>query len=312
MRPAVVRLIVVGVVLSGCSASGRAHPTAVGGRIAAPTPTTPARVLREPGAVTLPATPSGGIGFGSHGSVVLAYQRRLKQLHFDPGPLDGAYGNDTQYAVTAVDKLFGLARDGAITAAVRQVLEHFAYRPALPNAEAARVEVDLDRQVLTVYQDWQPILITTASTGSGEYFCGGTDGCQYAITPAGHFRFQFEHHGWDNGKLGEMWNPYYFDGGIAVHGLPSVPPYPASHGCVRIPMDIANYFPTLVRDGESVYVVGTAMKPGNNYVGPAPTTSTTTTTTTVGHATITAPRATETVPHRPTTKRRVTTTTNPA
>jgi hypothetical protein len=166
-----------------------------------------------------------------------------------------------------------------------------------------------------VYQDWQPILITTASTGSGEYFCGGTDGCQYAITPAGHFHFQFEHHGWDNGKLGEMWNPYYFDGGIAVHGLPSVPPYPASHGCVRIPMDIANYFPTLVRDGESVYVVGTAMKPGNNYVGPAPTTSTTTTTTTtttVARPTITAPRATVTIPHTPTTKRRTTTTTNPA
>src|SRR5689334_24613700 len=206
MRPVLVRLIVVSVVLSGCSASGRgsARPTSVNGRSAAPAPTISPRVVREPSVVTLPAPPSGGIRFGSHGSVVLAYQRRLKQLHFDPGPLDGAFGNDTQYAVTAVEKLFGLPRDGVIDAAVRQHLEHFAYRPMLPNAEASRVEVDLDRQLLTVYEDWQPVLITTASTGSGEYFCGGTDGCQYAITPAGHFHFQFEHEGWDNGKLGQM------------------------------------------------------------------------------------------------------------
>src|SRR5439155_17950 len=65
-----------------------------------------------------------------------------------------------------------------------------------------------------------------------------------------------------------------------VHGLASVPSYPASHGCARIPMDVANYFPTLVTKGESVYVVGTPMQPGNEYVGPytpppPPTTTTT-------------------------------------
>ena len=30
-----------------------------------------------------------------------------------------------------------------------------------------------------------------------------------------------------------------FKGGFAIHGYPSVPAYPASHGCVRIPMWIA-------------------------------------------------------------------------
>jgi lipoprotein-anchoring transpeptidase ErfK/SrfK len=35
-------------------------------------------------------------------------------------------------------------------------------------------------------------------------------------------------------ELGDMWRPKYFNGGIAVHGSPSVPPYPASHGCVRV------------------------------------------------------------------------------
>ena len=314
MSTVYVRSVLVMAVLTGCASAGHAsarHNASVRVVTNASTTTTIPSV-REPDVVTLPAPPSGGISWGSSGAIVLAYERRLRQLHFDPGPLDGVYGQDTQYAVTAVDKLFGLPRDGVINAAVQQALERFTYRPAMPNAEGARVEVDLDAQVLTVYRDWQPILITTASTGSGEYFCGGTDGCQYAITPAGHFHFQSLYRGWDNGKLGRMWNPYYFNGGIAVHGLPSVPAYPASHGCVRIPMDIANYFPALVTDGESVYVLGTAMKPGIGYIGPATTTPNTTTTvpeaTTIRGTTTTVPRIGTTVPHTPTTASHTTTT----
>jgi len=30
-------------------------------------------------------------------------------------------------------------------------------------------------------------------------------------------------------------NASYFDGGIAFHEYADVPPYPASHGCVRVP-----------------------------------------------------------------------------
>src|SRR4029079_15455001 len=199
---------------------------------------------------------------------------------------------------------------------VKFILENFTYKPAEPKAEGDRVEIDLDTQVLTVYKKWQPILLTTTSTGSGEHFCGGEDGCQYAITPAGKYHFYYLYNGWDVGKLGKMYNPYYFNGGIAVHGLDSVPSYPASHGCARIPMDIAQYFPTLVTMGESVYVVGTPRQPGNEYVGPytpppPPSTTTTappkTTTTKPGKP----PKSTTTVPHTPTTVNHPPTTTKP-
>ena len=46
-------------------------------------------------------------------------------------------------------------------------------------------------------------------------------------------------------------------------------------------MHIADYFYTLVHDGESVFVVGTPMKAGDGYVGPAPTTPATSAPTTV-------------------------------
>jgi peptidoglycan hydrolase-like protein with peptidoglycan-binding domain len=268
------------------------------------TTTTTIPPITQPKAATLPS-PGSGLGYGSQGPVVAAYQQRMKDLHFDPGPVDGDFSQNTQYAVIAVQKYFGQQRTGRIDAAVQFALEHFHYSPALPKSEPNRVEVDLDRQVITVFTNWQPILVTTTSTGSGEYFCGGADGCQYAITPTGHFHFYELDRGWKEGKLGKMWNPYFFNGGIAIHGLQSVPAYPASHGCARIPMDIANYFYTLVNHGESVYVVGTPMKAGNGYVGPIRTPSTqapSTTPTTKANSPTTKKSSPTTKPSPPTTK----------
>jgi peptidoglycan hydrolase-like protein with peptidoglycan-binding domain len=294
-----------GTVAPGDGKLAAAHPTTiatVATTTTMPTTTTTIPPVRQPAVVTLPPLPANGISWGSSGPITLAYEQRLKALHFDPGPVDGTFSQDTSYAVTAVEKLFGLPRDGIIGPVVKVALEHFKYAPAKPKAEGDRVEINLDTQVLTVYKHWQPILLTTTSTGSGVHFCGGVDGCQYAITPTGKFHFYYWHQGWDNGKLGKMWNPYYFNGGIAVHGLASVPSYPASHGCARIPLDIANYFPQLVTKGEAVYVVGTPMKPGSGYVGPAPTTtSTSSTSTTVPKSTTTKPHATTTTVHHPTT-----------
>jgi peptidoglycan hydrolase-like protein with peptidoglycan-binding domain len=266
------------------------HPT---------TTTTTIPPVQQPSDVRMPDP--GGLRWGSRGGVVLLYEARMKQLHFDPGPIDGYFDQDTQYAVIAVQKYFNLNRTGVIDTATQWVLSKFRYAPAMPQAEGDRVEIDLNRQVLTVYKDWQPILISTTSTGSGAHFCGGEDGCQYAITPAGHYHFYDLYRGWKKGKLGTMWNPYFFNGGIAVHGLASVPTYPASHGCARVPMHIADYFYTLVTHGESVYVVGTPKQPGSAYVGPvhtAPTTTTVAPATTVPVATPTThvtPKTT--VPH---------------
>ena len=36
-----------------------------------------------------------------------------------------------------------------------------------------------------------------------------------------------------------LYYPMYFLRGFAIHGYPDVPAYPASHGCVRIPMWLA-------------------------------------------------------------------------
>ena len=158
---------------------------------------------------------------------------------------------------------------------VKLGLEHFKFTAAKPRAEGDRVEINLDTQVLTVYKNWQPILLTTTSTGSGTHFCGGTDGCQYAITPTGHFHFYYLHWGWDKGKLGRCGTPTTSTVGSRCTGsrLGAVVP-----GVARVrshPDGHRQLLPDLVTKGESVYVVGTPKQPGSSYVGPAPVTTTT-------------------------------------
>src|SRR5919201_735436 len=54
--------------------------------------------------------------------------------------------------------------------------------------------------------------------------------------------------------LGTLYDPMYFVGGYAIHGNPAVPPYPASHGCVRVPMWIAPMLYAENPYGETVFV----------------------------------------------------------
>ena len=55
-----------------------------------------------------------------------------------------------------------------------------------------------------------------------------------ARTPAGSFSVFREVDKLDKGPLGSLYRPKYFNGGIAIHGAASIPPYPASHGCARV------------------------------------------------------------------------------
>lgn len=246
--------------------------------------------IEQPPMTQMPPLPAGGLAQGASGDVVLAYEFRLKGLRFDPGEVDGVFDAETRTAVEAVQKLYGVERTGRIDEGVRFGLSTFKWPKAMVrHPEPDRAEVDLDRQVMVVYRDREVRLITTVSTGSGKRYCGGDQGCQYATTPAGRFAFTWHYNGWRTSKLGHLYNPYYFNGGIAVHGYSSVPVYNASHGCVRIPMHVAEYFPTLVFKDMAIYVVGTPAGPYGAAPGnpPSGTTAPVTTTPTTAPATVT-------------------------
>jgi hypothetical protein len=242
---------------------------------------------------------------GEQGEAVAALQRRLTELHFDPGPADGAFGTGTLYAVQGFQKLAGMAPDGRVGPEVLAALADPPFPAAMvPNGEPTRIEVDKARQLMFVFVDGGLRLITHISTGSGEEYCSRGRCGRIATTPEGAFRFMWRYDGWRESELGKLYNPVYFTGsGIAVHGSSSVPTYPASHGCVRIPMHIAEYFPSLVARGDAVYVLAHAgdapgTPPSGEPTAPPPddppTSPDTTTTTAPPPTTTTAPPATTT------------------
>jgi hypothetical protein len=293
---------------SSTTSTTRAHRT---------TTTTQPTTTSTTAAVTTttgPAPDDGVLERGERGEEVAALQRKLGELHFDPGPADGSFGTATLYAVQGFQKLAGMAPDGKVGPAVQAALADPPFpAPLVPNGEPNRIEVDKARQLLFVYTGGNLRLISHISTGSDKEYCAEGECGNKAHTPEGAFRFMWRYKGWRESRLGKLYNPVYFTGsGIAVHGSTSVPTYPASHGCVRIPMHIAEYFPSLVARGDAVYVLSgpgddPGAPPGGTPSGPPPddpptspdTTPATTTTTTSSTTTTTPPEESTTTTTEP-------------
>lgn len=192
---------------------------------------------------------------------------------------------------------------------------------------------------MVVFKDDVPALVTHISSGDGKDWCEevvidpGEEGnkgkdrvvrgeCGKSVTPSGVYYFYMRKYGLRESALGTLWNPVYFNYGVAVHGAMNVPKYPASHGCIRIPMFVSEYYPALVQYGDRVFVFDGVKEP-EDYGSPPPyfnrvdsnwkpttTTSsstttlaggTTTTTGVTGKVSTTVPSVTTTVPSVPTT-----------
>ena len=193
---------------------------------------------------------------GMSGAEVKALQRRLAALRYYPGAIDGRFGTNTLEAVWAFYEVQGLPVHDYVSSAMTWALAHpRAPRALAPGGGADRIEVNLSREVLVLYRDNQVELISHVSTGGHYYYCSN-GGCAYAVTPTGDFSTVVFMPGWVHVPLGEMYNPVFFIGtAFAIHGDTDVPLEPVSHGCVRIPMDIAAFFHMLVHiPGEPVYV----------------------------------------------------------
>jgi hypothetical protein len=220
----------------------------------APPTTVPPTTTAPPTTVPPPPAEPEILERGTAGPRTQALQQRLVDMRFDPGPVDGEFGRKTQMAVWAFQKINGLPADGRVTPAVWQAMQTAgAPAPLRPGGPGDRVEVDLARQVLFLYDGGSLRLITHISTGTGEEYCDNGH-CGVAITPTGDYDVYRRIDGWRESPLGQLYNPLYFTRGWAIHGAPSVPNHPASHGCVRVPMHIAEYLPGLVTNGEPVYV----------------------------------------------------------
>ena len=196
---------------------------------------------------------------GSSGPQVQALQQRLTQLGYRPGPVDGSYGSDTASAVLAFEKREGLGRDGTAGPEVLGRLQ--APTGAGPRSSAAgpRVEVDLDRQVAFVLDGAGTVTTINISSGSGQEYTDPDGSTQVAYTPTGDFSVYEKDDGNVEAPLGTLYKPLYFKEGWAMHGSPSVPAYPASHGCVRVSDDDQDFVFPLIPVGGQISVYGTSL-----------------------------------------------------
>jgi peptidoglycan hydrolase-like protein with peptidoglycan-binding domain len=288
---------------SGSSAANgaAAAPVVVSAPAADPTTEGPTTTIVE---VPLSRT----LASGTAGDDVTRLQQRLHDLGYDPGPIDGQFGPATQMAVWAFQKLVqglsGKDVTGKVTPETWHAIEQpETIRPLRPNASETHLEIYLPSQTAVLFVDDNVRLITHISSGTGKEWCENGY-CSVAVTPGGVYKFGRRVDGWDDSVLGQLYNPVYFNYGVAVHGAYNVPLYPASHSCVRIPMHIAEYFPTLVKRGDDVFVFDGlkdpetygAQPPPFNSKDPNATTTTQATTTTVPKTTTTtAKSATTTV-----------------
>ena len=180
------------------------------------------------------------LSWGAHGPYVKSLEWRLRNLDYRLTGVNKSFDTKTADAVMAFHKVQGMARVNNVKAATWRKLT----KPFRPKARATKpafhIEIDQSRQVLYVVRGGEIDEIVHTSTGK-------------ASTPTrdGVWTVHRKIAGYSPNNL---YYPSYFDGNRAVHGWPSVPNYPASHGCSRVPYWTAIWLHNLMPIGTQVRV----------------------------------------------------------
>jgi peptidoglycan hydrolase-like protein with peptidoglycan-binding domain len=202
---------------------------------------------------------------GKSGAATQVIQMRLEQLGFWTGGHDGQYGFATTQAVMAFQKYVGLKASGKVDTDTAAYLKNFGDKAHGSSNTGTLVEVDKTKQLLFIVQNGKTVWTLNTSTGSGIPYeaTNKKDPTKIekgdAITPNGLWKTNRERpEGWWEGDLGKIYRPKYFHGGVAIHGMTSVPNYPASHGCVRVSTQAMDFIwdSGLVPLGTPVWVHG--------------------------------------------------------
>jgi peptidoglycan hydrolase-like protein with peptidoglycan-binding domain len=179
-------------------------------------------------------------GAGERGVKVLLLQRALFAQHFAT-PVTGYYDDATARAVLAFRKANGMSWDGFATHEVygKLLRNQGAFKLRYPKA-GKHVEFDWSRQVLVLAKNGKPYRTYHTSSGT-------------ASTPTvfGSYRFYLKTPG-TNAK--GMVDSSYFIGGYAIHGYADVPAYPASHGCLRVPIPNALQIYNWIDIGDPIFL----------------------------------------------------------
>jgi len=179
-------------------------------------------------------------------------ERKLNELGYWTGPVDGILDTATKQALIAFQKWEARPITAKLTPDELDAIRN-ASPPQARDLGYEHVEVDIDRQILMLVSDDDRVRVLPVSTGNGEPFIEQGEN-SVAYTPRGRFVVYNKTFGWEDGRLGSVYYANYISGGVAIHGYLTVPTKPASHGCIRIPMFAAREVSKLMPRGTIVLV----------------------------------------------------------
>jgi hypothetical protein len=161
-------------------------------------------------------------GFGSRGEFVQLIQSRLAALHFYL-PRSGVYDNGTGLAIDAYHRLLGWGTSQSLDGrTISYLLNGWGEFKLRYPKHGRHAEGNLGKQLLALADGSNVELIFPISSGKPSTPTVLGDFHVYQRTP---------------GYLPDgMYYSSFFVGGYAIHGYDPAPDYPASHGCMRLPI----------------------------------------------------------------------------
>ena len=195
-------------------------------------------------ATTRVAATGRALSAGSSGPDVRALQARLAALKLHLPAPSSTFSSELTDSVIAFQKAYRLPRTGIVTPGTWRALASAQVLRPRHRGPTLHIEVDKTRQILMVVRNGQVAAVIPVSSGAT------------GNTPEGKHQIR-----WKALATTTWLGPAilyrtmtFYGNSFAIHGFPSVPVYPASHGCVRIPIWAADWLYNQSSVGETVYV----------------------------------------------------------
>jgi hypothetical protein len=161
-------------------------------------------------------------GFGARGPFVSLIQQRLNVLHVYV-PQSGVFDTYTGLALDAYHRLLGHGVSESLDAAtVSELLNGVGTFHVRYPKDGTHVEGDLSRQLIAEINGSKVVWLYPISSGKPS-----------TPTVLGRFRVYYRVPGY---LPDGMYYSSFFFRGYAIHGYNPAPDYPASHGCMRLPI----------------------------------------------------------------------------
>jgi hypothetical protein len=184
------------------------------------------------------------LAVGTVGPDVRGLATRLAALRFHVPGLGTSFSRELADSVIAFQKAFGLPRTGVVGPGTWRMLERATVIRPRYRKPSLHIEIDKTRQILLVVRGGEVSAILPVSSGA----TGNTPEGKHVI----RWKAPSTTTWLGSGILYRTMT--FYGNSFAIHGWVDVPAYPASHGCVRIPIWTADWLYQQSPVGEAVYV----------------------------------------------------------